>query len=203
MVGIPLAIAASGLTEWWVHKHLLHAAGKKRESFWSFHFHEHHSASRRNEMIDEDYHRSPFKWNAQGKEVLGLCMIAVPVLALAPLMPFFSATSVYMGVRYYRLHKRAHLDPSWARENLPWHYDHHMGPDQDCNWGVTVQWTDKLLGTRKPYVGTERELKDRARRAARPANAPTQRQLDGQPAPVSLPGLPANTMPELVAAHVA
>lgn len=167
MLGIPLAIATSGLTEWWIHKHILHGKGKSKASFWSFHFHEHHSAARRNNMIDNDYLRSPFRWNAQGKEVLGLCMVGVPVLAIAPLMPFFSATAVYMGVRYYRLHKRAHLDADWAREHLPWHYDHHMGPNQDSNWGVTVEWPDKLLGTREKYVGTEREVKDLTRRRAK------------------------------------
>jgi sterol desaturase/sphingolipid hydroxylase (fatty acid hydroxylase superfamily) len=167
MIGIPIAVAASGISEWWIHKHILHGAGKKRESFWAFHFHEHHSASRRHQMIDGDYLRSPFRWNAQGKEVLGLCLLSIPVLATAPVAPFFAATSVYMGMRYYRLHKRAHLDPDWAREHLAWHYDHHMGPDQDCNWGVTVEWPDRLFGTRRKYAGTEKEERDRAKRASK------------------------------------
>jgi sterol desaturase/sphingolipid hydroxylase (fatty acid hydroxylase superfamily) len=167
MIGIPLAIAASGLAEWAIHKRVLHGEGKRKTSFWAFHFHEHHGNSRRNGMYDPDYTRSPWKWNAQGKEVAGLVLLGLPVLALAPVAPFFVATSVACGVRYYRLHKRAHLDPEWAREHLPWHYDHHMGPDQDCNWGVTVEWPDRLLGTRRVYVGTEQERRDRARREAR------------------------------------
>ena len=57
----------------------------------------------------------------------------------------------------------------WARENLTWHYDHHMGPDQDCNWCVTWPWFDHIMGTREPYVGTEREARDRKRRADRAA----------------------------------
>jgi len=40
--------------------------------------------------------------------------------------------------------------PKWGRYFYPWHWDHHMGKDQDCNWGVTIQWVDKLMGTRKP-----------------------------------------------------
>jgi sterol desaturase/sphingolipid hydroxylase (fatty acid hydroxylase superfamily) len=167
MIGIPLAFASAGLSEWWIHKHVLHGQGKSKASFWSFHFHEHHSASRRNNMIDEDYLRSPFRWNAQGKELLGLCLVGIPVLAVAPVAPLFAATSIGLGIRYYRLHKRAHLDPQWARENLPWHYDHHMGPDQDCNWGVTVEWPDRLFGTRKEYAGTERENRDLAKRASK------------------------------------
>ena len=61
------------------------------------------------------------------------------------------------------------MDPEWARENLPWHYDHHMGPNQDANWCVTRPWFDDLMGTREPYAGTERESRDLAKRAARAA----------------------------------
>jgi hypothetical protein len=28
---------------------------------------------------------------------------------------------------------------------------HGLGKNQDVNWGVTVEWVDKLLGTRKKY----------------------------------------------------
>lgn len=171
MIGIPIAIATSGAFEWWAHKHILHGRGKNKDSFWAFHFHEHHSASRRNNMIDEDYLRSPFHWNAQGKELLSLVALAVPIAAVMPIVPFWSATSLYHLQKYYRVHKRAHLDPDWARKHLPWHYDHHMGPDQDQNWGVTRPWFDKVMGTRAVYLGTEKEEKDRARRLARAKKA--------------------------------
>jgi len=166
MIGIPVAFVTSGLVEYFVHKHVLHGRGKDKKSFWSFHFHEHHGQSRRNDMIDEDYLRSPFRWNAQGKEVLALAALAVPVAAVFPVAPFWSATSLWHLRNYYKVHKRSHLDPDWAREHLPWHYDHHMGPDQDQNWGVTRPWVDTLLGSRQVYAGTEKELKDRARRAS-------------------------------------
>lgn len=166
MIGIPLAFATSGAFEWFAHKHVLHGRGRDKRSFWAFHFHEHHSQSRRNEMIDEDYLRAP-RWNAQGKELLALACLAVPIAAVMPVAPFWSATSLYCLRRYYKLHKRAHLDVDWAREHLPWHYDHHMGPDQDQNWGVTRPWMDQLMGTRVPYAGTAKEAGDRARRAKR------------------------------------
>ncbi len=54
---------------------------------------------------------------------------------------------------------------AWARARLPWHYDHHMGPDQDATWCVTRPWFDVVMGTRNPYVGTPRETRDEARRA--------------------------------------
>lgn len=65
--------------------------------------------------------------------------------------------------------ERAHLDPAWAREHLPWHDDHHMGPDQHKNWCVTRPWFDILMGTGVPYAGTPREAADLAKR---PSAAP-------------------------------
>jgi len=37
----------------------------------------------------------------------------------------------------------------WGKKKMPWHYDHHMGKNQDSNWGVTVEWPDKLFNTRE------------------------------------------------------
>ena len=165
MLGIPLALFTAGAFEWWAHKYVLHQQGRRRGNFWSFHYHEHHSHSRRDEMRDVDYARSPFRWNAQGKELAALACMALPILAVSPWAPWWSLTSLTCLVNYYRVHKRAHLDPEWARTHLPWHYDHHMGPDQDQNWGVTWPWMDWLMRTRVPYAGTEKELADRARRA--------------------------------------
>jgi sterol desaturase/sphingolipid hydroxylase (fatty acid hydroxylase superfamily) len=165
MIGIPLGLVAANASEWWIHKHILHGVGRDPNNFWGFHLHEHHAASLKTHGGDPAYEKSPFHWNAQGKELFGLTMLAVPVAAMLPVAPFFSATLLYSGVNYYRKHKRAHLDPAWAREHLPWHYDHHMGPNQDANWCVTKPWFDKVMGTREVYVGTEREKKDDARRA--------------------------------------
>jgi hypothetical protein len=41
-----------------------------------------------------------------------------------------------------------------------------MAPNQDANWCVTKPWFDQIMGTREPYVGTERERQDQAKRAA-------------------------------------
>ena len=81
-----------------------------------------------------------------------------------PVAPFFTGTMWYSAVNYYFKHKKSHLDPQWCREHMPWHYDHHMGPNQDMNWCVTKPWFDIIMGTREAYVGTEREAQDEARR---------------------------------------
>jgi len=164
MIGIAAGLLYSNATEWLVHKYVLHGPGKKKGSFWSFHFHEHHRAARQNNHIDAAYERPLLGWHGQSKEALGLAMLTAAHLPLFPIAPLFTSTLVYSAVDYYRKHKRAHLDPDWARSHLPWHYDHHMGPNQDCNWCVTRPWFDHIMGTRVVYTGTEREKKDEQRR---------------------------------------
>lgn len=170
MIGIPLGLVYANAGEWVVHKYVLHGLGRKRSSFWSFHWLEHHRVSRLRHFYDPDYERSLFGWHAQSKEALALAGAAVLHIPLFPIAPFFTGTVWYSIWNYYRKHKRAHLDPEWAREHLPWHYDHHMAPDQDANWCVTKPWFDHVMGTRKPYLGTARERQDRERAERREAS---------------------------------
>ena len=169
MIGLPLALLYSNAWEWVIHKYALHGLGKRRESFWSFHWHDHHKHARREAMGDHPYQRSVFGWHGQGKEALGLAFATLVHLPLARRWPWFTAGVVFSQWNYYRVHKRSHQDPAWAREHLPWHYDHHMGPNQHANWCVTWPWFDHVMGTREPYLGTEREASDRARASARAA----------------------------------
>ena len=162
MIGIPLGLAYANAAEWLIHKYVLHGMGKKKTSSWAFHWHEHHKLSRKNDFQDPSYLRSVWGWHAQGKEALGVVALTATHVPLFPVAPFFTATLVYSAWNYHRVHKRAHLDPEWARENLTWHYDHHMGADQDANWCVTRPWFDKLMKTRKPYAFTDAERRDRA-----------------------------------------
>jgi hypothetical protein len=166
VIGIPLALAVANASEWLLHKYVLHGLGTSKRSFWSYHWHEHHREARLKSMADPHYERPVWGWHSQGKEALGLVGLAALTLPLFPVAPFFTATGLYCIANYYRVHKRAHMDPAWAREHLPWHVDHHLGPNPHANWCVTKPWFDVLMGTREPYVGTERE---RARGEAREA----------------------------------
>ncbi len=149
MIGIPLGLAVGNLFEWGFHKYVLHGLGKNRKSFWSFHWHDHHRSARTHEMIDEEYSRSIFRWSPKSKEALALLGGALSVTPLFPVAPFFVGTLWWTSLRYYRVHKRAHQDLAWAKEHLPWHYDHHMGKDQNANWCVSHPFFDHVLGTRK------------------------------------------------------
>jgi hypothetical protein len=166
MIGIPLGLLYANASEWLIHKHLLHGRGKKKGSFWSFHWHEHHNESRKEDMIDSQYQRKLFrKWDPQTKEATMLLAAVAVHLPLTPVAPFFVGAVTYSALNYYRVHKKSHLDHEWGREHLAWHYDHHMGPNQDSNWCVTHPFTDWIMGTREEYAGSDKEKEDRERRA--------------------------------------
>jgi sterol desaturase/sphingolipid hydroxylase (fatty acid hydroxylase superfamily) len=151
MLGAPLGLLYANAGEWLIHRYVLHGLGKKKTSFWSFHWGEHHRAARKHEFFDPDYDRSVFGKHAQGKEALAVVGLMLAHAPLLPVAPFFTAAVWYSALNYLYTHKRAHLDPEWAKQNLKHHYDHHMGLDQDQNWGVTRAWFDVLLGTRVDY----------------------------------------------------
>jgi hypothetical protein len=148
---IPLAIAYAHVLEWVMHKYVLHGLGKKKDSLWSSHWHKHHRACRKNKNYDGDYLKGIFYKNNIG-EVLGLIGLGALHYPIAPVAPLLYLTLGVMAVRYYLLHKKAHLDVEWGKKNLPWHHDHHMGKNQNANWGVTNQWVDCYMGTRIEYL---------------------------------------------------
>lgn len=114
MIGIPLGLVTANAVEWLVHRHLLHGWGRRRGTFWSFHFHEHHRNVRDAGYHDPNYHRFPLGLHAQGKEAWGLIGASLAVAPLFPVAPFFVATLWYSAANYYRIHKHSHLDPAWA-----------------------------------------------------------------------------------------
>lgn len=180
LIGFPLGLVVANFGEWIIHRNLLHKRGKKKGSFWNFHWYDHHAESRKNGMIDPSY-RTPWLgggWNPRTKEATSLLLGAIPWVVLFPWAPGFCAAALYSSANYYFVHKKAHLDPEWARKHLPWHVDHHMAADQDKNWCVTRPWFDILLGTREKYVGTEAETASRAKAAKR-------RGAEGEAAPAS------------------
>ena len=169
LLAFPLGLLTMNAGEWVLHRYLLHGVGRRKASFWSFHWREHHSACRRHDMADPDYARFPLGAHAQGKETWGLIAVGVAHLPLLLVAPGYVAAVLFSLAWYYRVHRRSHEDLAWAKAHLPWHYDHHMGPDQDRNWCVSWPWFDHIMDTRVPYLGTERADRDERRRAERAA----------------------------------
>lgn len=179
MIGIPLGILYANFAEALFHRYVLHGIGKNPKSFWAYHWNEHHKNARMHAFRDDDYRTRPFfGYHAQTKERAVITLSVLAHLPLLPVAPFFVTTLATCGYVFYQRHKRAHLDPVWGREHMPWHYDHHMGRDQDKNWGIVSSLFDRIVGTRVPYAGTPEEAEDQKRREAR---ARTTRGTDGEP----------------------
>jgi len=134
--------------EWLVHKHVLPAPGKNRGGFWAYHLNEHHALCTSNSMLDPGYQKLTLTtWNTQSKELVvlaGIVLLHAPIFFVFP--TFTSAVYTSLAIYYYK-HRKAHLDPVWARWALLWHYEHHLGGTR-ANWCVTWPWFDYLLGTR-------------------------------------------------------
>ena len=128
--------------EYIAHKHILHNKKKFKKVFRN-HFKTHHNASRKNNMYDKNYNRlfsSKF-------EIAALLSILILHLPVAFILPYFYAMTIWSVVSYYLLHRLSHLNVTWGKKWLPWHYEHHMGRDQHVNWGVRLPIVDKILKT--------------------------------------------------------
>lgn len=143
-------ILYANLVEWLIHKYILHELGKKyKNSIFRFHWSEHHKVSRKNKMVDASYYNPWWKDSSRSKEVYGLFLLALIHAPLLWIYPIFAASIMLYTAAYYFAHKRSHLDKEWGKKWLLWHYDHHMGKDQDKNWGVLLPFVDYILNTRK------------------------------------------------------
>ena len=144
-----LAFIYGNIIEWILHRYILHGLGKNKKSLFNFHWHSHHKLCRKNNFYDSTYENSSN--TIAFKEKLSLCLLVATHIPVYFISPTFFITLALYAVYYYRTHKRMHLDTQWGRKHFSWHYDHHMGRDQDKNWGVTHQWVDRLMGTRKTW----------------------------------------------------
>ena len=150
MIGFLLGLLVANAGEWLIHKHLLHRYARRPGSWWAFHLEEHHYAASVHEGRDPAYERLTWQWNAQTKEAVALLFGALLEVPLYFVAPSFTLGLWVSMVGYYVVHRKAHLDPAWARKYLPWHYDHHMGRNPERNWCVTLPLWDHVMGTRVP-----------------------------------------------------
>lgn len=146
-------VVANGF-EWLAHKYILHGihrTGKSRyspvpesmKSHW-----EHHREVRKATFHDYGYVEGIANWRTKN-EIVSLVVVATVAGGLFyPVSKGMAAAAVYSACNYYYIHRRAHLEPDWAMNKIPWHYDHHMNANQDANWCVTKPWFDYIWGTR-------------------------------------------------------
>jgi sterol desaturase/sphingolipid hydroxylase (fatty acid hydroxylase superfamily) len=164
---VVLGVLVSNFLEWSLHKYVLHVWAKSKRSPFSSHWHQHHNVVRKTGGFDHGYDTVWDIYSEGTRELLGIFLLALLQIPTFFIFPAYAVTTVVMTVAYYLVHRKSHVDPEWGRRNLTWHYDHHMGPNQDSNWCVTFPLFDYILGTRVKYVGTAREKSDIEKRLAK------------------------------------
>ncbi|EHU2216930.1 sterol desaturase family protein [Acinetobacter baumannii] len=148
MLGFPLGIFVANGLEWYFHKVWLHEFPTKYRNSPFFTHIAHHKRARLNNFHDEGYAESMFKNAEIYNEKTALIGLAGAATVFLPVAPFFTA-GLYYGIwNYWRIHAKSHLDPEYAKNRIPWHYDHHMTSNQNANWCVTRPWFDYIMGTR-------------------------------------------------------
>lgn len=159
--GFIAGVVIANAFEWVAHKYILHGVHRKGQSRFSpspasmnSHW-THHRMVRKQQFSDEGYLEG-LKNQRTRLELMSLGIVAgVFGSAAYPFSKGMALGFCYSAANYFYVHRRSHLNPEWARNRIPWHYDHHMNSNQDANWCVTRPWFDYVMGTR---VASTREL---------------------------------------------
>lgn len=168
IVQVVVGILYANLAEWLIHKYVFHGRrlGKKKDSPFNHHWGEHHKTVRVTGGYDDTYSG---KWYKQmfSREAIELSLLSALHSPLFFIAPYFSMTISAWTIIYYAVHSQAHRNPEWAKKWAPWHWDHHMGKNQDANWCVTMPLMDHILGTRVYYYGTAQYNNDKLKKPRR------------------------------------
>jgi len=147
LLEVIVALFYSYFLEWCLHK-IIH--NRKIIPFaFRNHFGIHHRNARRNKMYDKNYENILSKESLfEPVSLLFLAIIHLPLIYISYVVYFTLLFSMSM---YYYKHRRCHIDVGWGIKNMPWHYEHHMGKDQNKNWGVRTNMIDKIFKTKTDY----------------------------------------------------
>lgn len=160
MKGFAVGLLTVNAFEWFAHKYLLHGVPRKGQprysptpasmnSHWA-----HHRIVRKATFNDVCYEEGLS--NERTRLEVGALVALAGAMTLAwPVSRGFVFGTWYGAGKYFYVHRKAHLQPEWAKKRIPWHYDHHMNTIQDANWCVTRPWFDYIMGTRE---ASSREL---------------------------------------------
>ena len=129
--------------DWYLHI-LLHKP--RGQSSFKFHW-THHKITRKNRNLDPEYSAKIFH-NETWLGILGV-ILHIPLLWLS--FPFALTSILYIMI-YLIIHKEMHTRVDFFKKWMPWHYEHHMGKNQNKNWCVVFPLMDHIAGTRDPWL---------------------------------------------------
>lgn len=118
----------------------------KGRSRFKFHW-KHHGIARKNKNLDTDYRSKLF----HNETYLTLLAISLH-LPLVSVWPAFAWTSIIYASIYMVLHRMSHTYVDFFKIWMPWHYEHHMGKNQNANWCVVCPLMDHIAGTREKWI---------------------------------------------------
>ena len=118
----------------------------KGKSRFKFHW-KHHGIARRNDNYDPDYEKAI--WHNETKITFVAILFHAPLLVL---WPPFGAVAIMYAAAYMVLHRKSHQHVEFFKRWMPWHYEHHMGKNQNANWCVICPLMDHLMGTRVKWL---------------------------------------------------
>lgn len=138
--------------EYTVHRWVLHGKnlGKRKNSWFSYHWGTHHNNSRKNNFYDPD-HAKGLKSTAVRKELFGIFLTILTNINWLFIWPMLFWWLTFFGILYFILHTWMHKHPDLTKKYFRMHYDHHQGSDQDLNYAVIPSFWDHIFGTYKSY----------------------------------------------------
>jgi hypothetical protein len=139
--------------EYVAHRWVFH--NRKLRSAFKNHYSQHHARSRKGCMVDVSAYK---KISIDDWELRSLIVISFIHLPFCFWFPYFYGALIYSAAAYFFIHRKSHQNYVWSRKYTPWHYDHHMGPNSNMNWGVRLPLIDWLMGTREVYKGSHKEI---------------------------------------------
>ncbi len=117
------------------------------------HFAGHHGRIRKGGMLDPDYTQWK-KYSFLDFEPAVLFFISLVHLPVAFYFPYAYAVLLLSGILYFTVHALTHIMPVVMAKIIPWHSWHHLGKNQNMNYGVRLPIIDIVAGTYEPPAKT-------------------------------------------------
>ena len=118
----------------------------KGRSRFKFHW-KHPGIARKNDNLDPDYKLKVF--HNETYITLAAIILHTPLVFV---YPPFALTAIAYAAAYMVLHRMSHTYVDFFKKWMPWHYEHHMGKNQNANWCVLFPMMDYIMGTRERWL---------------------------------------------------
>jgi len=141
-----LGFLYANFLDWGTHILLHKPRGKSKLKFhWK-----HHRIARKNHNRDPDYKLKV--WHNETKITVAAMILHAPLLFY---FPVFAGVVLAYATVYIFLHRKTHEHVEFFKKWCPWHYEHHMGKNQNANWCVVCPLMDHIMGTREKWLEKE------------------------------------------------